>query len=79
MKPIKNIDKLDKRQKKYLKKKFGISAWKDLTPTILKNLKEAMKKLTDTRQQEKTTYKMGCCNLCCYFMFMWNENMGRNT
>ena len=25
MKPIKNIDKLDKRQKKYLKDKFGIS------------------------------------------------------
>ena len=50
MKPIKNIDKLDKSQKKYLKKKFGISAWKDLTPTILKNLKEAMKELTDTRQ-----------------------------
>ena len=50
MKPIKNIDKLDKRQKKYLKNKFGISAWKDLIPTILKNLKEAMKELTDTRQ-----------------------------
>ena len=42
MKPIKSIDKLDKRQKKYLKNKFGISAWKDLTPTILKNLKEIM-------------------------------------
>lgn len=58
MKPIKSIDKLDKRQKKYLKNKFGISAWKDLTPTILKNLKETMKELTDTRQQLKIKYKI---------------------
>ena len=58
MKPIKNIDKLDKRQKKYLKKKFGISSWKELAPTILKDLKEAMKELTDTRQQVKIKYKI---------------------
>ena len=51
MKPIKNIDKLDKRQRKYLKKKkFGISSWKELAPTILKDLKEVMKELTNTRQ-----------------------------
>lgn len=78
MKPIKNIDKLDKRQKKYLKNKFGISAWKDLTPTILKNLKEAMKQLTDTRQQEKTTYKMWdvvtCVVISCLCgMKTWEE------
>ena len=42
----KNIDKLDKRQKKYLKNKFGIFAWKYLTPTTLKNLKEQMRHLT---------------------------------
>ena len=58
MKPVKNIDKLDKRQKKYLKEKFDISTWKDLTPTILKKLKESMKELTDSRQQIKTRYKM---------------------
>ncbi len=78
MKPIKNIDKLDKRQKKYLKNKFGISAWKDLTPTILKNLKEAMKQLTDTRQQEKTIYKMWdvvtCVVISCLCgMKTWEE------
>jgi len=38
MKQRKNIDKLDKRQKKYLKKEFGISSWKELAPTILKDL-----------------------------------------
>ena len=78
MKPIKNIDKLDKRQKKYLKDKFGISAWKDLTPTILKNLKEAMKELTDTRQQVKIKYKIWdvvtCVVISCLFgMKTWEE------
>jgi transposase DDE domain len=78
MKPIKNIDKLDKRQKKYLKDKFDISAWKDLTPTILKNLKEAMKELTDTRQQVKIKYKiwdvLTCVVISCLCgMKTWEE------
>ena len=78
MKLIKNIDKLDKRQKKYLKNKFGISAWKDLTPTILKNLKEAMKELTDTRQQVKIKYKIWdvvtCIVISCLCgMKTWEE------
>lgn len=58
MKPKRVSDKLDKRQKNYLKKKFGIKAYKDLTPTILKNLKNSLKKLIDSRQQEKTIYKI---------------------
>ena len=45
IKSVRNIDKLDKRQKKYLKEKFDIPTWKDLTPTILK---ESMKELTDS-------------------------------
>lgn len=78
MKPTKNTDRLDKRQKKYLKSKFGISAWKDLTPKILKNLKEAMKELTDTRQQIKTQYKMWdvvtCVVISCLCgMKTWEE------
>lgn len=64
MKPVKKIDQLDNRQKKYLKNKFGIKAYKDLTPTILKNLKEAMKDLTDTRQQVKTAYKIWDVVVC---------------
>ena len=54
----KKSEKLDKRQKNYLKKEFGIKAYKDLTPTILKRLKEELKNLTDTRQQSKVTFKM---------------------
>lgn len=64
MKPLKNTDKLDSRQKNYLKKKFGLKAYKDLTPTILKKLKEAMKDLTDTRQQGKKIYKIWDIVVC---------------
>lgn len=64
MKPVKTKDKLDKRQKTYLKNKFGITAYKDLTPTILKKLKEALKDLTDTRQTCKKVYKIWDIVVC---------------
>lgn len=64
MKPIKTSDSLDKRQKSFLKKKFGIRYFKDLTPTILKKLKEAMKELTDTRVQYKCQYKIWDIVVC---------------
>lgn len=64
MKPLRVTDKLDKRQKKYLKKKFNISAYKDLTPTILKQLKETMKQLNDPRQQSKTSFKLWDIVVC---------------
>ena len=61
-----------------MKDKFGISVWKDLTPTILKNLKEAMKELTDTRQQVKIKYKIWdvvtCVVISCLCgMKTWEE------
>ena len=59
-----NSDKLDSRQKKYLKKKFGLNAFKDLNINILKRLKEAMKNLTDTRQQGKINYKIWDIVVC---------------
>lgn len=64
MKRQKNTDKLDKRQKNYLKGKFGIKAYKDLTPTILKNLKDGMKELTDTRIKNKCIYKIWDVVVC---------------
>ena len=53
VKPKKANDKLDSRQKGYLKKVFGIKSIKDLNEKILKQLKETMKDLTDTRQKGK--------------------------
>lgn len=64
MRPKKVSDRLDKRQKEYIKKRFGIKSYKYLTPTILKNLKEAMKTLTDTRQKSKVLYKIWDIVVC---------------
>ena len=47
-----------------MKKKFGIKSYKDLTPTILKKLKESMKELTDNRQQSKCSYKIWDIIVC---------------
>ncbi len=74
----KNSDKLDSRQKKYLKKKFGIKAYKDLHITVLTRLKEAMKKLTDTRTQYKCQYKIWDVVVCVIICVMcgkkdWEE------
>ena len=60
----KNNDKLDSRQKKYLKNKFGLKSFKDFNVTVLKRLKEAMKDLTDSRQQGKINYKIWDIVVC---------------
>ena len=60
----KNSDKLDSRQKKYLKNKFGLNSFKDLNVTVLKRLKVAMKDLTDSRQQGKINYKIWDIVVC---------------
>lgn len=79
MKPVrKNSDKLDSRQKNYLKKKFGIKSFKDLHITILIKLKEEMKKLTDTREQYKCQYKIWDIVVCVIISVMcgkkdWEE------
>lgn len=61
---MKKSDKLDKRQKNYLKKKFNIDAYKDLTPEILKRLKKEMMKLEDKRIKKKCTYKLWDIVVC---------------
>ena len=60
----KNSDKLDSRQKKYLKNKFGLKSFKDLNVTVLKRLKDAMKDLTDSRQHGKINYKIWDIVVC---------------
>ena len=64
VKPKKANDKLDSWQKSYLKKVFGIKSIKDLNEKILKQLKETMKDLTDTRQKGKIGYKIWDIVVC---------------
>ena len=64
MKPKKVSDKLDKRQKNYIKKKFGIRKFEELRPKVLKQLKESLKELTDTRISYKCSYKIWDIVIC---------------
>ena len=50
--------KITTQQKKYLFKKSGIKNITDINVSILKQLKENLKSLKDTRQQSKFTYKL---------------------
>ena len=51
-------------QKKYLFKKLGIKNITDINVSILKQLKENLKSLKDTRQQSKITYKLWNIIIC---------------
>lgn len=52
------------QQKKYLFKKLGIKNITDIDVSILKQLKENLKSLKDTRQQSKITYKLWDIIIC---------------
>ena len=64
MKPKKVSEKLDSRQKNYIKKRFGIKKFDELRPKVLKELKEALKQLTDTRVSYKCNYKIWDIVIC---------------
>lgn len=51
-------------EKKYLLEKFDIRKIEDIDITILKSLKEKLKKITDTRQQSKISYKIWDIIVC---------------
>lgn len=57
-KPNKNTLNLDKEQISRLKKMLGISKIEEIPTTILKELKESLKNLSDSRQKWKTSYKI---------------------
>lgn len=58
---------ITKEQFSFLKKKFNVSKMEDIEPTVLKQLKEELKKITDKRQKSKTCYKVW--DIICYVIF----------
>ena len=62
--PKKNRLNITTKQKNFLLKKLGIKDITDIDVTILKNLKENLKSLEDTRQQSKITYKLWDIVIC---------------
>lgn len=57
-KPNKNTLNLDKEQISRLKKMLGISKIEEIPTAVLKELKESLKNLSDSRQKWKTSYKI---------------------
>jgi len=55
---------IDTKQKNYLLKKLGINSIEEIDIILLKRLKEALKKLTDSRQSEKAIYKLWDVIMC---------------
>lgn len=52
------------REKNYIKKKLGIQSFKDVDTTLLKKLKEELKRLKDTRNQNMILFKLWDVILC---------------
>lgn len=63
-KPKKKYSDLTKDEIKFIKKKLGIKKIQDIDVAILKELKEALKQLKDTRQKEKIIFKLWDVVMC---------------
>ncbi len=63
-KPSKKYSNLTKEQINYVKKELGIKKIEDIDTTILKQLKEALKGLKDTRNQNMIIYKLWDVIIC---------------
>ena len=72
-KPQKKYSNIDRRQINYIKKKLGITKIQDIDTTILKQLKENLKKLKDVRNKNMITYKLWDV-LMCVILASFAEN-----
>lgn len=63
-KPQKKYSNLNKREISFIKKKLGISKIQDIDITILKRLKEELKKIKDTRYKNMIIYKLWDIIMC---------------
>lgn len=63
-KPPKKYSNLSKEEIKFIKKKLGITKIQDIDTAILKELKEALKKLKDSRNKNMISFKMWDVIIC---------------
>lgn len=63
-KPPKKYSILSRREIEFIKKKLGITKIQDIDTTILKKLKDALKKLKDSRNQNMIIYKLWDVVMC---------------
>lgn len=57
-KPKKKYSDLSKEEIKFIKKKLNITKIQDIDTAILKELKEALKKIKDKRNKNMITFKL---------------------
>ena len=69
------------REKNYIKKKLGIQSFKDVDTTLLKKLKEELKRLKDTRNQNMILFKLWDVILCVIVASFAdnNKNLSNNS
>lgn len=63
-KPQKKYSNLNTDEIKFIKKKLGITKIQDIDTAILKELKEALKKLKDSRNKNMISFKMWDVIIC---------------
>lgn len=63
-KPKKKYSDLNRIEKNLIKKKIGITKVQDIDIAILKQLKEKLKVIKDTRYQNMITYKLWHVIMC---------------
>ena len=73
-KPEKKYECLNKEQKSFLKKALGIRKLEDLDLSILKELKERLKLLKDTRNKNMLIYKLWDVIMCVVIASFANNN-----
>ena len=73
-KPEKKYECLNKEQKSFLKKVLGIRKLEDLDLSILKELKERLKLLKDTRNKNMLIYKLWDVIMCVVIASFANNN-----
>lgn len=62
--PPKKYSNLSKEEIKFIKNTLGITKIQDIDTAILKELKEALKKLKDTRNKNMISFKMWDVIIC---------------
>ena len=63
-KPKKKYSDLSKTEIQFIKKKLGITKIQDIDTAILKELKESLKQLKDSRQKGKIIFKLWDVVMC---------------
>ena len=73
-KPSKKRFELSIREINYIKKQLGITKIEDVDKAAMKNLKERLKTLTDSRIKKKTKFKIWDIIICTILAVLFNAN-----